>query len=105
MADGEATHLARVRTESGRRARKWDEQDPAARYVCTCVIDYRLSLHRRTSAKESLNELRSYGQRLLGTFHSTELAALERHIEADGGAWTGCREAVEILTRNPKKGM
>lgn len=28
----------------------------------------------------------------------------EREREGDGGALTGCREAVEILTRNPRKG-
>ena len=80
-----------------------------------CVIDYRLNLHRlmflaKTSA-QSLADLRNYGQRLLGTFRTPEsqppnpegLAELER--ESDGGALTGCREAVEILTRNPKKGM
>lgn len=96
MADDEATHLTRVRTEGGRRgAHKWDEQGRGGRYV---FIDCRLSLHG--SAKESVTELRRYGRRLLGTFHATELAELE----ADGGAWTTCREAVEILTRSPKKG-
>ncbi|KAL4069146.1 Rgp1-domain-containing protein [Scleroderma citrinum] len=66
------------------------------------------------ASTHSLNELQSYGRRLLGTFrdpHSTdnqipslqEAADLEREIETDGGALTGCREAVEILTRNPKK--
>ncbi|KIK99230.1 hypothetical protein PAXRUDRAFT_822998 [Paxillus rubicundulus Ve08.2h10] len=28
----------------------------------------------------------------------------EREREGESGALTGCREAVEILTRNPKKG-
>ena len=120
MADGEATSITRVCTESARRTsqtRKWGEQDLIARYVCIGIIDYRLNLHRlifsaKTSA-QSLNDLRNYGQRLLGTFCSPEgqtpnpegLVELERQIESDGGALTGCREAVEILTRNPKKGM
>ena len=68
-----------------------------------------------------MDGLRDYGQRLLATFpdpdatdlHRIKLplepispsqADFEREREGDGGALTGCREAVEILTRNPKKG-
>jgi hypothetical protein len=35
---------------------------------------------------------------------SDPLRALEREREEREGELTGCREAVEILTRNPKKG-
>lgn len=69
----------------------------------------------------SLDDLREYGKRLLATFPGPDAtgtgrikvppemisplqADFEREREGDGGGLTGCREAVEILTRNPKKG-
>ncbi|KAI9566972.1 Rgp1-domain-containing protein [Boletus coccyginus] len=65
----------------------------------------------------SLDDLRDYGQRLLATFpdpdatgvhrikapHEAISPDFEREREDDSGTLTGCREAVEILTRNPKK--
>ncbi|KAG8220206.1 Rgp1-domain-containing protein [Butyriboletus roseoflavus] len=59
----------------------------------------------------SLDDLEDYGQRLLAIFPeagTTDVRSkmpldCEREREGDGGALTGCREAVEILTRNPKK--
>jgi len=68
----------------------------------------------------SSDDLREYGKRLLATFPGPDAtgagrikvppemisplqADFERERESDGGALTGCREAVEILTRNPKK--
>lgn len=63
----------------------------------------------------TFEDLRDYARRLLTSFHNpamkgvpTKLPAsdLERELEREvEGALTGCREAVEILTRNPKKGM
>ncbi|KAI6153006.1 Rgp1-domain-containing protein [Pisolithus tinctorius] len=60
-----------------------------------------------------LDEIREYGRRLLGTLdagctsdatpRSVEAGDLEREIESENGSLTGCREAVEILTRNPRK--
>ncbi|KAH7884076.1 Rgp1-domain-containing protein [Phlebopus sp. FC_14] len=71
------------------------------------------------SSSTALDDLRSYGKRLLGTFPDPESTGVrikmpaealsplhgdfEREREGDSGALTGCREAVEILTRNPKK--
>ena len=69
----------------------------------------------------SLDDLRDYGQRLLATFPDPDATGVhrikvpheaispvqgdfEREREDDSGTLTGCREAVEILTRNPKKG-
>ncbi|KAF8446407.1 Rgp1-domain-containing protein [Boletus edulis BED1] len=71
-------------------------------------------------SSRSLEDLRDYGRRLLATFSdpdATDIGRIkmpleaispaqsefEREREGDGGALTGCREAVEILTRNPKK--
>ena len=68
-----------------------------------------------------MDDLRDYGQRLLSTFPGPDAtdvgrikvpleaispvqADFEREREGDGGVLTGCREAVELLTRNPKKG-
>ncbi|KAH7908781.1 Rgp1-domain-containing protein [Hygrophoropsis aurantiaca] len=67
----------------------------------------------------SLDDLRDYGQRLLATFPDPDATGvrikvpaeavlpsqsdLERGEEEEGGSLTGCREAVELLTRNPKK--
>ncbi|KIJ58929.1 hypothetical protein HYDPIDRAFT_98508 [Hydnomerulius pinastri MD-312] len=68
----------------------------------------------------SLDDLRDYGQRLLGTFPDPDATGVRIKMPAeavsplqgdfdrereggDSGALTGCREAVEILTRNPKK--
>ncbi|KAH7923767.1 Rgp1-domain-containing protein [Leucogyrophana mollusca] len=72
-----------------------------------------------TISSGSLDDLRDYGQRLLATFPDPDATGvrikvpaeavspaqndLERGREGDGGALTGCREAVELLTRNPKK--
>lgn len=60
-----------------------------------------------------LDEIREYGRRLLGTLdagctsdatpRSVEAGDPEREIESENGSLTGCREAVEILTRNPRK--
>ncbi len=40
----------------------------------------------------------------VGLSRSVKRAEEEREKETEGGL-SGCREAVEILTRNPKKGM
>lgn len=60
-----------------------------------------------------LDEIREYGRQLLGTLdagctsdatpRSVGAGDLEREIESENGSLTGCREAVEILTRNPRK--
>ena len=79
-----------------------------------------LILHSANGSFRSLDDLRGYGQCLLATFPDPDAtgvpriklpleamsaqADFEREREGDGGALTGCREAVEILTRNPKKG-
>lgn len=79
-----------------------------------------LMLYLASDSFRSLDDLRDYGQRLLSVFSEADatdarikvpLEAVspvqtecEREREGDGGALTGCREAVEILTRNPKKG-
>ncbi|KAF8845538.1 Rgp1-domain-containing protein [Paxillus ammoniavirescens] len=71
------------------------------------------------NSSRSLDDLRDYGQRLLGTFPNPDATGVrikmpseavspkqgdfEREREGESGALTGCREAVEILTRNPKK--
>ena len=50
----------------------------------------------------SLTSVQLYAHRLLSGEDELEL---EPPIEeAGGGAMSGCREAVEITTRNPKKG-
>ncbi|KAF9242341.1 Rgp1-domain-containing protein [Melanogaster broomeanus] len=65
------------------------------------------------------DDLRDYGKRLLDTFPDPDATGVrikipaeavaplqgdfERDREGEHGALTGCREAVEILTRNPKK--
>lgn len=90
--------------------------------VRACIIhDGILILYSANGSFRSMDGLRDYGQRLLATFpdpdatdlHRIKLplepispsqADFEREREGDGGALTGCREAVEILTRNPKKG-
>ncbi|KAI6096233.1 Rgp1-domain-containing protein [Pisolithus croceorrhizus] len=64
-------------------------------------------------SSRSLDETREYGRRLLGTLalgstsgatpKSVDAGDLEREIESENGSLTGCREAVEILTRNPRK--
>ena len=68
-----------------------------------------------TAADDIPADLREYAQRLLmsvpapggadavgfGREHDEER---EDDEDGDGGVLTGCREAVEILTRNPKKG-
>ncbi|KAI5997709.1 Rgp1-domain-containing protein [Pisolithus marmoratus] len=61
----------------------------------------------------SLDEIREYGRRLLETLdpgstsgatpQSVDAGDLDREIESENGSLTGCREAVEILTRNPRK--
>lgn len=67
------------------------------------------------------DDLRDYARKLLGTFSDPNLADNNVQISAvssrDGldverdrereeeGALNGCRQAVEILTRNPKKGQ
>ncbi|KAG9310308.1 Rgp1-domain-containing protein [Chiua virens] len=65
-------------------------------------------------ASRSLDDLQNYGRRLLATDTngvdtrvsidaSSVHTDFERERDNDVGALTGCREAVEILTRNPKK--
>ncbi|KAI6040056.1 Rgp1-domain-containing protein [Pisolithus marmoratus] len=61
----------------------------------------------------SLDEIREYGRRLLETLdpgstsgatpQSVDAGDLDRETESENGSLTGCREAVEILTRNPRK--
>ncbi|KAH0838701.1 Rgp1-domain-containing protein [Lanmaoa asiatica] len=76
-------------------------------------------LSQPNDRSRSMDDLQDYGQRLLATFPEADItgvrikgpfeavspvqADFERERESDGGALTGCREAVEILTRNPKK--
>lgn len=50
----------------------------------------------------SLTSVRSYAQHLLSGKAEIELEPLTDET-GDGGALSGCREAVEITTRNPKK--
>ncbi|KAF8551929.1 Rgp1-domain-containing protein [Imleria badia] len=75
------------------------------------------AVSQSNGSSRSLDDLRDYGQRLLDTFLGPDAtrvkvpleaispvqADFERERESDGGVLTGCREAVEILTRNPKK--
>lgn len=84
--------------------------------VCT-VYNEILMLYSAYGSSRSLEDLQDYGQRLLAIFPSPDAADVrikvphevvspdsEREREGDGGVLTGCREAVEILTRNPRKG-
>ncbi|KAI5992450.1 Rgp1-domain-containing protein [Pisolithus albus] len=70
--------------------------------------------HCSKASSRSLDETREYGRRLLGTLvpgsissgataNSVDAGDLEREIESENGSLTGCREAVEIITRNPRK--
>lgn len=79
-----------------------------------------LILYSVYGGSRSLGDLRDYGQRLLATFPGPDASEVDRirmslevispvQTEAERerechGVLTGCREAVEILTRNPKKG-
>lgn len=69
------------------------------------------------SATEIPTDLREYAQRLLSSFpapggqsgigfgrENDEEREDEDEVNGGGGGLSGCREAVEILTRNPKKG-
>lgn len=81
-----------------------------------------------SKAGGTFNDLKNYGHKLLASFPNPEPHASdiqvhaepvvspfserserdiwrEREREEDLGVLTGCREAVEILTRNPKKGL
>ena len=88
---------------------------------CVCELpacNEILKLCSACNGSRSLDDLRDYGQRLLATFPDPDATDVrikvplvspvhtefEREREGDGGVLTGCREAVEILTRNPKKG-
>jgi len=52
-----------------------------------------------------MNSVREYAKFLLATSPSPESNGLDVDAarEREAGGLTGCREAVEILTRNPKK--
>lgn len=76
-----------------------------------------LTLHSATDRFRSMSDLRDYGQRLLATFPdpgATDLSRIkvplepispsQAEFERDGDGLAGCGEAVEIVTRNPKKG-
>ena len=69
----------------------------------------------------SYEDLQEYGRNLLASFpdpkatgvriklpveaiQSSRSAGLDRELEDELDSPTGCRQAVEILTRNPKKG-
>lgn len=84
----------------------------------TCAMRY-FFLATRSGTYD--DDLRDYARKLLGTFSDPNLADNNVQISAvssrDGldverdrereeeGALNGCRQAVEILTRNPKKGQ
>jgi hypothetical protein len=122
VACGKANPLHGNRTKGGGRSPKVCDKSSVATCVRVCIIhDGILILHPANGNFRSLDDLRNYGQRLLATFPdpdatdarriqlplepiSPSQADFEREREGDGGALTGCREAVEILTRNPKKG-
>ena len=52
-----------------------------------------------------MNSVREYAKSLLATSPNPESNGLDVDAarEREAGGLTGCREAVEILTRNPKK--
>jgi len=122
VACGKADPLHGDRTKGGGRSPKGCDDDSVATCVRVCIIHGGiLILYSANGSFRSLDDLRDYGQRLLATFPDPdatgvrriklplepippEQADFEREREGDGGALTGCREAVEILTRNPKKG-
>ena len=61
---------------------------------------------RRVSSSSSAPSGSGSGSEIIDPLHAFEKEReREREREREEGEVTGCREAVEILTRNPKKGV
>lgn len=64
----------------------------------SCSCPHGLAAQRRMGSLESVE---AYARRLLAGHNA--LNAEEADEPGEGGGLSGCREAVEITTRNPKK--